>query len=401
MSTFQPRMRGHVPQKRFADQAKAAKAASQRSNFKRPDGLFDRLQLGEKPIWMRLSPEQLYTQEVYDRELKEVVEVTRPWFESTSHFVPSRKRSFNCSTGPRRESPCRGCGIRADFYDRVRETEQSTQVRDQEKRKNPPVQASTRFAMAATVIEKIFHLPLTDKNGKPRKTRQGQDIMNYVPAPLSGLPLLKQKAMEGEFGHNYHWGFGTHHLAQLGDIDASLWNFCANCASELMAVAFNCVECNNIVYADENGVVGSDLRSVRETTMKCPHCNHEDFAAPVLSCTGCTDAAEGSILVFDLQLRAVPIDNKKSDIKMEKFRLPDYISLFDPAEAERITELVYNPLDIPAIYAPDSIDQQAFCLPDELKSVSPSYHLKEKTSQPYGSDSNDDGDADQVNFDES
>jgi hypothetical protein len=87
---------------------------------------------------------------------------------------------------------------------------------------------------------------------------------------------------------------------------------------------------------------------------------------------------------------------------MEKFRIPDYVGMFDAHDAERITELVYNPLDIPGIFAPDSIDQQAYALPEELKAISPSLHLKEKTSQPYGTETDGEGegegDPDQMSF---
>ncbi len=403
-NTFQPRMRGHMPTKRFADQAKAAKAASTRAQFKRPDGLFDRLKLGEKPIWLRISPEQLYTQEIYDRQEKKVVEVTNPWFEHVTHFVPSRERSMICSAGAHRDQPCRGCSIRTDFYNRIRAQEQATQVKDEKKRKSPPVQAATRYGMAVTVIEKIFSLPQMGKGGKPKTNRDGQTIMTNVPAPLSGLPLLKQKEMEGTFGYNFHWGFGTQHLAQLADIDQSLWNICGNCANDLMATEFHCVECQAVVYSDENGVVGSDLRAVRENGMKCGNCGFEGFTQPLISCTGCTDAKEGSLLSFDLQIRLVPVDEKNTDIKMEKYRVPDYVGMFDGPTAERITELVYCPLDIPAICAPDSVDRQAFALPEELKAISPSLHLKEKTSQPYGQEGGEGeggGDPDQMSFGES
>lgn len=394
-NTFQPRMRGHIPQKRFADQAKAAKAASTRQQYKQPDGLYDRLKLGDKPIWIRISPEQLYTQEVYDRQEKKVIEVTNPWYESVTHFVPSRKRSMICSAGAHRDQPCRGCSIRTDFYNRVRAQEQSTQVRDKDKRKDPPVQAATRYTMAVTVIEKVLALPQM-ANGKPKTNRDGATIMNNVPAPLSGLNIMKQKEQPGVFGYNFHWGFGSHHLAQLADIDQSLWNVCASCASDLMATEFHCTECQTVVYVDDNGAVGSDLRTIRESVLKCSHCQHEGYAQPLISCTGCASPAEGSLLTFDLQLRAVPLDDNKSDIKMEKYRLPDYVSMFDGETAERVTELVYNPLDILAICAPDSVDRQAFSLPDELKAISPSLHLKEKTSQPYGQEG--EGDPDQMSF---
>lgn len=396
---FKPTMRGHQPQKRFADQAKAAKAATARASYaKRPDGVFDRLVLGEKPIWLRLSPEQLYRQEVYNREAKEVVEVERPWFEFGTHFVPSRKRSMTCSSGPRRDGHCRGCAIRAQFYDILREQEKSTQVRNEEKRKHPPVQAATRYGMAATVLEKVLHLPALDNNGKPKKSRNGDPIMNFISAPLSGLDYLQQKKAEGTMGHNFHWSFGSFHLAQLADIDQSLWNHCASCASDLMASQFTCTECSHVVYEDTNGIVGSDLRAVRETEMKCPNCQHEGLTVPTLSCMGCDTPEEGNLLAFDLQLRLVPVDDKKTDIKMEKFRLPDYITLF-PADAERVTELVYNPLDIPAIFGPESVDMQAYSLPDDLKAIGTDYHLKEKGSKAYGTDEPEtDGDPDQMTF---
>lgn len=399
-NTFQPKMRGHIPQKRFSDQAKAAKAASQRSNFKQTPGKFDRLVLGEKPIWVRLAPEQMYHQEIYDRESKSVIEVDRPWFEHNTHFVPSRKRSMICSSGAHRDQPCRGCAIRSIFFDNLKEQEAATQVRNEEKRKSPPVQTSTRYGMAVTCLEKIFHLAATDNKGKTKTNRQGQPIMNYIPAPLSGLPLLKQKEMPGEIGHNFHWSFGSFALAQLGDIDATLMNHCANCASDLMATQFTCPECSHVVYEDGAGVVGSDLRSVRETDMKCPNCQYEGPLSPILSCTGCENPAEGNILSFDLQLRLIPVDDKKSDVKMEKFRLPDYVSLF-PQDAERITELVYNPLDIPAIFGPESVDTQKFSLPEDLQQMGVDAHLKEKGSRAYGQEDEGEGDPDQMQFDNS
>ena len=402
-NSFKPRMRGHAAQSKFSDAAKAAKAASTRTNFKRPEGAFDRLVLGDKPIWLRLHPDQLYAQMLYDRALKQLIETgtedypARPWFESASHFVVARKRSFQCSAGAARDQACRGCSIRAMFYDKLREQEKATSVKDEEKRKHPPIQASTRYAMSATVLEKIFELPLM-KDGKVRKSRQGQDLTHFVPAPLSGVPLLKQKDMGGTFGHNFHWGFGAVHLAQLAEIDQDLWNVCANCANELMTTEVHCTECDAVIFQDANGVTGIDLRNLREQPIRCESCGHEGPGAPVLTCTGCEKPAEGSIMAFDLRLRSVKIEDKKYDLKLEDYRLPDYASLFDAPTAERIYELIMSPLDIPAIYAPDSIDSQAWSLPDDLKAIDPHYHLKKKESQPYGQE--DEGDADQMSFDE-
>lgn len=403
-----PRMRGHVPQKKFADAARAASAGSNR-RFKRPDGAFDRLKLGDKPIWVRLSPEQIYAQVLYNKELKALIETgtaewpARPWFEYTNHFVVSKKRPMICSAGADRKSPCRGCAIRSRFYDNIRDREASTDVKDEEARKHPPIQSATRYAMSCTVLEKIFEMPLMDKNSKPRKSRDGRDLTTFVPAPLSGWTPMKQKEMQGEFGRNFHWSFGPMHLSQLASIDTDLWNTCATCANPLVATHFHCQECDNPVYVEENGVTGADLRSVREQSMRCPNCNNEDFLRPVLSCTGCDNPVEGNILSFDLRLKLEKdmTDDKKSVVQLVQFRLPDYAALFDEETANRVYELVYNPLDVVTIHAPDSLEAQAWVLPDDLKAVDPSYHLKEKEGHAYeGHEDGVEEDPDQMSFDD-
>lgn len=407
-----PRMRGHVPQKKFADAARAARAGSNMGRFKRPDGVFDRLKLGDKPIWMRFSPDQIYAQLLYNKELKALIETgtaewpARPWFEYTNHFIPVKKRPMICSAGAGRTQPCRGCAIRARHYANIKMREAQTSVKDEEARKNPPAQSATRYAMATTVLEKIFELPVTGQGGKPRKNKEGHDIMQFVPAPLSGLNPMKQKEMQGEFGHNFHWSFGPMHLSQLASIDTDLWNSCASCASPLVATHFNCQECQHTVYVDEGGLSGADLRAMREQSMKCPNCNTEDFLAPLLACTGCENPVEGNLLSFDLRLKLEKDmnDDKKSVVQLVQFRLPEYATLFDAATADRVFTLVYSPLDIVAICAPDSVDAQAWVLPDDLKAVDPSYHLKEKEAGTYGQEGTEPDhaveDPDQMSFDE-
>lgn len=421
---FSPKTRGTVPQRTFASQAKKAKGRSGGGggNFTQVAGRYDRLKFGEHPIWCRLAPDQSYTQLVYDTETKTVVEVTRPWFESISHFVPSRNRGFNCSSGPDRKQPCRGCANRAFFYDRLRAKEkeikdatgidprrQSREERDKDPSKSPPIQASKVFAMGVTVLEKCIDMQAVDKQGKPKTNREGKPIMNTVPLPLSGLSPIDRRKAQGVFGYNYHWGFGTRHLAALGSIDTDLWNSCANCASDLVATDFVCAECQTVCFDEPSGLRGSDLRDMREQEMKCGACGHEGPLLPVLACSGCESPEEGNILAFDLRLKVTKLDDNSSTLELVEFRVPDYSTLFgDPKlypndTADRVSELVMCPLDIPAIYAPDSIDSQAWSLPENLKAVDVSYHVKEKSSAPYGSGDGSEGaggDPEQMQFSE-
>jgi hypothetical protein len=414
---FQPKTRGTVPQSRFADAAKKAKGRSGGGGYKKVVGKYDRLKLGEQPIWIRFAPDQLYTQLVWDGELKAVVEVTRPWFEVVSHFVPGKQRGFNCSAGPNRDQACRGCAVRAWFFDRLRRAEkeiaEKTGIDTRREKKgerdpsnSPPIQASKQFGMGVTVLEKCFEMQSMGRNGKPKTDRDGKPIMQIVPAPLSGIAPPKRKDMPGEFGHNFHWGFGTRALAALGNIDADLWNSCANCACDLVATEFHCAECNAVCFDEPSGLRGADLRAMREQEMKCSACGHEGPLVPALSCTGCENPAEGSILAFDLRLKSVKLDDNSSTLVLEEFRVPDYSSLYkDDDVINRVCELVMNPLDIQAIYAPDSVDSQAYMLPEDLKAIDVMYHVKNKrSSAAYGSGDGDGagegGDPNQMSFSE-
>lgn len=404
-----PKMRGQVPQRKFADSARAARAGTGQ-RFKKVAGTFDRLKLGDKPIWVRFSPDQLYAQRLYDRETKNIIETgnaenpARQWFEYVSHFVPAKNRPMTCSSGADRQTPCRGCAVRARFYDNIKMREDQTSVKDEEARKNPPVQSSTRYAMAVTVLEKIFEVQVTGKGGAVRKNKDGVVITQNTPAPLSGMTPMKQKETAGEFGRNYHWSFGSMHLSQLASIDADLANSCACCGSHLVATQFTCRGCEGVVYEDPDGIAGADLRSMRETAMKCPHCTEEGFLAPLLSCTGCSTPEEGSIMAFDLRLKLEKdmTDDKKSVVQLVDFRVPDYEKLFDTGTAQRVFELVYEPLDIVAICAPDSLDSQKWCLPEDLQAVDPTYHVKKKEAAAYGSPIHDEpaDDPDHMSFDE-
>lgn len=421
MSTFQTKIRGHVPPKKFADSAKAARAANTSNRSGGPvEGKYERLILTEKPIWLRLSPEQSYSQLLYNKELKKVIETglvgedgeiewpARPWFEYKTHFVVVTDRPHTCSSGPYRDQPCRGCANRSYFYDMQRSQEKKTQVRDDNARKHPPVQESVRYAMGVTVLEKIFELDVLDKKGKPRTNKAGEAITNFTPAPNTGWSPQKIKETAGEFGHNYHWSFGPVHLGNLSSIDTTLWNSCASCASALMATQFACPnpECQQVMYEDETGITGTDLRTMRETVLKCPHCAYEGFGTPVLLCTGCENPAEGSILAFDLRLRLDypdPTDPKKSTVVLEEFRLPNYEKLF-PKDAEHIFEMLYAPLDVVKIFGPEDIQSQSYAYPEDLKKIDPSYHIeaskKRKEAAPYSGDEGGEegGDPDKMSF---
>lgn len=396
-------LRGHTPKQSFSDSARAARAGAGSGGYKQVNGKYDRLKLGDNPIWIRFSPDQLYAQVLWNRELKALITTGTPehparqWYETVSHFNKASNRPFNCSSGPARDKPCRGCAVRQSFYDlqdAKREADKAAGIEEPEsttgekrKRPEPPVQVSSKYVMSATVLEKILELPKM-KGGQPQ-TIKGSDkvVTEFIPGPLSGLNPVKLQGTSGEIGRNYHFGVGPQHLSQLASIDETLWNYCASCANALQAEVFSCVECGAEVFTSDSPLQGEDLGSLRREVFRCGHCQHEGRAVPLVSCTHCDNPIEGDNFAFDLRLKSVKDleDDKKSTITLVGFRVPDYEKVHGPEVGARLWELVMSPLDIPAIYAPDSVDSQKWALPPALQAVDPSYHLKKKEAVAYGS----------------
>jgi len=399
-------LRGHTPKQSFSDSARAARAGAGGGGFKQIEGQYDRLKLGDNPIWLRFSPDQLYAQVLWHRELKALITTGTPehparqWFEAVTHYCKAGNRPFNCSSGPARDKPCRGCATRKKFYDLLdakREAakaageEEETEVTEagtKRKRPEPPVQISSKFVMSVTVLEKILELPKM-KGGQPQMAKDsGKAITEFIPGPLAGLSPVKLQGAQGEIGRNYHFGVGPQHLSQLGAIDETLWNYCASCAHELQASTFVCAQCDTEVFKHDGVFTGEDLSTMRKEVFRCGNCQYEGKAIPIVECTHCENPVEGSNFAFDLRLKSVkdPEDDKKSTIQLVGIRLPDYEKHYGPVAGERLWGLVMTPLDIPAIYAPDSVDRQKWALPADLQAIDPSYHLAKKEAVAYGSD---------------
>ena len=84
-------------------------------------GYYDSLRLDDAAIWLRIHPEQLYEQTVYERDAKAIVEVMYPWYQTEQHWVSSmnggRGGVVPCSSGPEKAEDCLGCDVDSLFWD--------------------------------------------------------------------------------------------------------------------------------------------------------------------------------------------------------------------------------------------------------------------------------------------
>lgn len=361
---------------RFGDQAKGRTKPGGGSFVA---GSFDQFKPGEIALWVRLVNPK-YSQQVWDRELKEVVEKTdQQWWEYISHYVPSigpRGTAFTCSAGPYRSKPCYGDAIRRDFYDKKSEREAISGTKEE---LWAPVGASSKFAIPLVTLEKIYQVPITDNTGAVRKSRKtGKPLTRNTPAPLIEQGMPKGATFPSVFGLKAHWSVGRQHLGKLGNYDDTLRNQCASCGEHLYSTRVVCPVCETDLLEVGEPLTGEDLVQVRAAGFTCAACSSYEGPATVLVECPCGTPEEGDLFSFELRIKATPIEGSMAkDLEIVGVRVPD------PKKAtyDEVVKMLNNPLDIPKIFSGDSLEIQRAKLGDMAKGVDPS---SVKSAAAYG-----------------
>lgn len=340
------------------------KAGGKRNRF--PDGQFESWWPTKVGIWINISPFQEFTQEVYDRDSKEVVEVTTTWWEYNSHWIPARKRKFVCSSGAHRTNPCYGEAIRQSHWDMLDKTQKEKGFRPD---KAPPVGRALNFALGITIMEEIYSIPLTNKDGSFRKSKNGTTIHKHLAAPLVEIDKDEIDGDEGvstptKFGHRAHWSLGSTHLDQLTEWDEELRSRCGHCAGHLLATHVVCPDCETQKKFPKP-VGGEDLLQARNRAHKCKACGYKGAMVPIYACPDCGDAKEGGLTQFDLRIKKVMTGEKSSVLKLIEIRVP--------TDDEETQKLIQNPLKVDEIFRPAPLDWQKRLLGDLADGVDPSH----------------------------
>lgn len=335
------------------------------------EGRYNRFSPIATPTWIHF-PDQAYTYDAWDREAGKVERVEdSPFFEFVQHFVTNSKTSdkrprrpgvsFVCSSGPDKSQPCFGCATRQRFWDEKREAEE----RGEEIKGEAPVGAGGRYAISMMVAELVAHVPLLDDRGQLRKSKRGAPIYNQIPVPrLHDQDPDTVESYKKTFGWAGHWNFSNGHLLQLEDIDFTLLNYCANCASHLFAMAWYCNECGH-VHEETEEIQGIDFEEARKKVRKCKSCGNTgnalagDAFTVEVGCGECDHAAEGGLIGhFDLRIKAKPAATKMQSSILELCDVRPTFARRQEPEYEDFRKMAENPLDIMKIYAPETLDAQ-------------------------------------------
>lgn len=323
---------------------------------KRVDGQYDRLRLQDAAVWVRIHPNQEYTQVIYDRDEQAVIEATNLWYRTESHWVQAlnggRGMVVPCTREPGEsldDSECDLCRLNGIYWNWVRATEDITGVRPKQ---GSPAGNSSRDTISLVVVEDIYGVPLRESSGAIRKGRTGRPIVNEEPAPF--VPRDERKNLKG-FGKKMYLDLSMTHRNQLLEINDRMRCHCAKCAGELMLLAISCEECGEVIqdYSEDPVVEWTEIREITNSERTCSSCRHSGIVAPIHACMedDCDGDTPGSILDFELRLRLQQDAEKRTSLVLERHRVP--------TEDARIEKLLETPLDIEAIKEGRPLDDRS------------------------------------------
>lgn len=362
-SSTQPRTGGGAP------------GGGQRSKF--PEGMFEHFYAGPIPIWINISPNQSFTQEVYDRATKEVIETTTTWWESTKHYCafnvgaygPDKKplpKDFRCSSGAYKACPCWGCVLIQQHWDKMNAIEEKTGVRPGTK---PPVGRIPQYAFGITIMENMYSIPMLDGNGKIRKDKKGRVLFRHTPAPRAeeeqeAATLMRCTVTKG---HRAHWELGSQELGYLLEQDNNMRKYCGNCASDMYCSTMICPGCET-PHNLKSRVSKTDLDLEVQKTRTCSLCGEKGSFVPVYECDDCGVPVEGALTAFDIRVRRIQ-SGTNYILEIVGIRVPG-VPDSTQEDFDRIRGMIQNPLKVNEIYAPTDLPRQAMICGDRIKGLS-------------------------------
>ena len=352
---------------RLSDQAQGQRGERQpgggRFSKKITDGQFDSIYLRETSIWLHIQPNQSWEQWVWDRDLREPVKVPKTWYQYEKHFHPATKRSMICSSGPSRSEPCFGCAMRRAHYNKMDAVEERTGVRP---KGEPPISGQSQYAFSVIVMEDIVTLPKRQPDGSPKLSKAGKPIYDYVPEPWVGGPV---QGAAKSFGRRYHLSLSKTHWNQLIEADqTTMRNYCANCATGLVAHAVVCPDCET-GYPLSTPESGDSLTELRNKGFDCA-CGYHGPMVPQLTCSGCGHPEEGRLTDFDIRVKKEVLTKTATNFKIIGVRKP--LSSVSSEEVRgRVLRELELPLNLPSIFVPTTLDEQQKILGDACRGVDP------------------------------
>ena len=280
-------------------------------------------------------------------------QVVKNYIKFTEHFDGVKMKSAICSAGAlggikNKRNPCHGCDMFWATAGRSTGRFESTRISRVEKT------AFSIFDYGA-----YHHIEARDKDGNVKVNNQTkQPYLNWEKCEGQGCTGCRE-GKETKYGDNRHWVLNNSQLEVLRDGDPLIGTACKTCrtANSIVSRSWVCQGCgNDAINVQTTDLKPKDLSAITDKPYKC-ECGHTGFLEELVGCQVCskTGAIPARATIYDVDLRIKAIPNPNPNAKGKSIQLMGWSLPGSPPE--QFIEFM-EPLDLPAIYAPDSMATQ-------------------------------------------
>ena len=278
--------------------------------------------------------------------------IKMPFIQFTKHYDGLLKRGAICSAGPFRDrelrKPCHGCDI---YF--------ATAARNQEGRfESSRMSKQPMYAFSLWDYGVYHNAPQLDSHGAVKMSPQNKPYMQWTKCIVQGCPGCRAGNLETKQGIMRAWTLNSTQYKVLTQTDKQVGASCAAC------LGVNCIRsvswitscCRNVVIdMQTTQLTMEEINKQTTSEHTCQQCRTQGLLIEQYACGYCAQRGQqgvrASLFDVDLQVMAVAGTNNAKILQVTGFGQPNVI----PEEWKP----TLKPLDLPAIYAPDSLDFQA------------------------------------------
>ena len=278
--------------------------------------------------------------------------IKMPFIQYTKHYDGLLKRGAICSAGPFRDrelrKPCHGCDI---YF--------ATAARNQEGRfESSRMSKQPLYAFSLWDYGVYHNAPQVDSHGAVKMSPQNKPYMQWTKCIGQGCPGCRAGNLETKQGIMRAWSLNSTQYKVLTQTDKQVGASCAAC------LGVNCIRsiswitgcCRDVVIdMQTTQLTMEEINKQTTSEHTCQRCRTQGLLIEQYACGYCAQRGQqgvrASLFDVDLQVMAVAGPNNAKILQVSGFGQPNVI----PEDWKSHLK----PLDLPAIYAPDSLDFQA------------------------------------------
>lgn len=290
----------------------------------------------------------------YDDNNRIITDLT-PYWTYIEYFHGTKKRSCIGSEGFLGEFKGKGdpC-IAADWF------WWEWRQRNKNKSKHPNAMSrKEKYVFTVLVQAPFYKVPQRDERGEVKVNPNTKEpYYNWEQGSKKGNDELAASGYERKEGHLMHWSMTYGHWAILQDYTDNLAKSCVSCggADTIEELALTCQNCGEaVVIMSETSLDDEDLTRLRTEEVMCPQCRHTGYLEAAVECSNCSDPEPATLFDFDLRVKRTPSTNSENGNQT----VLQIIKALGPRPISDVYgEDLRTPLDLPKIFAPDTIERQ-------------------------------------------